>query len=376
MAVFLPSSRRLKLAATTFVFALATTTLLWNQGRRFGKEEALRPTAAPTAAPSIFTEAVSDYATKLDALIARLKTVATREEKQKLARELAELGRGAHFQNQGEGKLSLRAWDGALNLYHELGEGPGEVDILLNRATTVGMLGEPAEAERNLRQALEIVSDLPKSDLQKAEVLCRLGQRVGSSGHYDEARGYLDRSLRIRQRFHEVHGEADCLAALGQFAYEEGQYAIARKLLLEAAQSFASLGKAPSRAAVLGQLGDVALAEGDRVEAERLYAEGLAVWEKAEQGYWVGRFLARQARLALGNDNQKAEKLARRSLALLEVSNSPTSVAWPLTVLAELAAKSNNKAQASLYFRLAREQHGKADRAFGLRQVDPLSGNQ
>ena len=373
MATFSPTSRRLKLAATTFVFALATTTLLWSQGRRFGKEEALRPTAAPTAAPSIFTEPVSDYGAKLEALMTRQTVVVTHEEKRKLAGELVELGRGAHFQNQGEGKLSLQAWDAALGLYREVGDAPGEVDILLNRATTVGMLGKPDEAEQNLRQALERVPEIPQNDLQQAAVLHALGQRVGTSGRYDEARGYLDRSLQIRHRLKEANGEADCLAALGQLSYEQGQSAQARLLLEQAAQGFARLGKVPARAAVLGSLGDVALAEGDIEGAEKLYTEGLSVWKEAKQDFWVGRFLARTARVALAKKElEKAKRLAEESMRLLEVSNGPTAAAWPLMVLGEVAAHQANKAQAQQYFAKARGLHELSGRAFGIRLVEQL----
>lgn len=124
MRFMLPTSRRLKLAGTASVLALATTTILWDQGRKFGKHEALQPTAAPTAAPSIFTEPVTvSYAQKLAVLRAKLPGAKTAPQKQALAGEFMVLGLGAHFRNEGEGKLSLAANDEALALFVQgLGE--------------------------------------------------------------------------------------------------------------------------------------------------------------------------------------------------------------------------------------------------------------
>ena len=341
MRFIFPTSRRLKLTGTAFVLTLATTTILWNQGRKFGQSEALQPTAAPTAAPSIFTEPITvSYAQKLTVLRAKLPGAKTAPQKQALAGEFLALGLGAHFHNQGEGKLSLAAYDEALALFLGAADRRGQAGVLMNRATTIDMLGKTKEAEEGLRAALEIYTSLPDMELQQAEVLFRLGGRLRAGGHYDEARRVLDRSLRIRQKKVERTGEADCLAVLGQLAFDEGQYALARQLLTQAAQIFAAQDKVQSRAAVLGQLGDVALAEGELAEAEKYYAEGLVVWENPEQGYWVGRFLVRQARLAMAQKNMaKAEQLARKSLSLLEASNSPTEVALPQAVLAELSAQ-------------------------------------
>lgn len=375
MRFILPTSRRLKLAGTAFVLTLATTTILWNQGRKFGKQEALQPTAAPMTAPSIFTEPVTvSYAQKLAALRAKLPWAKTAPQKQALAGEFLVLGLGAHFRNEGEGKLSLAAYDEALALFLGAADRQGQAGVLMNRATTIDMLGKTKEAEEGLRTALEIYTSLPAMELQQAEVLFRLGERLGAAGHYDEARRVLDRSLRIRQKKAEVHGQGDCLAALGQLAYEEGQGALARQLLGEASQLYVRCGDAGARGAVLGQLGDVALAEGEFAEAEKLYGEGLAIWRKADQGYWVGRFLARQASLALKQEKlDEAERLAQESLKLLESSNSPTSVAWPLTVLGAVYGKrgEGEKAQAALSH--AREQHRLRGRAFGLRLVEQIS---
>ena len=370
MRVFLPSHRRLALAGITFTLTFTTATLLWNRGREFGHEEALRPTPGLALAPKIAID-TTDYAQKLAMLRAKLPTARTVEQKLALAGEFGELALGAHHRNQGEGKLSLMAYDEALALQRAVKDSRGEAGTLMNRATTVAMLGRPTEAEKDLRTALALYEVLPDSDLPQAEVLYRLGERLGVGGHYDEARTLLDRSLRIRQKKAEHNGEADCLAALGQLAYEEAQYALARQFLGQAAQSFAALGKAPARAAVLGQLGDVALAEGELAEAEKCYGEGLAIWKEEKHELWIGKFLTRQARVALARKQwDQAETLAQKSKQLMETSNGPTSVAGPLMVQAEVAAQRGDKVQAKVLLIAAQALHERAGRAFGLRRVE------
>ena len=367
-----PVARRLQKAGIAFALSLATASLLFSQGRRFGRDEATKPSPAPIDAPTAFdAPRRANFATRFAALKARVAGAQNRDQKVTLSAELVQLALDAHFQNQGEGKLSLQAFDVALDLVAPLHDPIRESDIRMNRATTLGMMGRSDEELRELRQALELTgSTSPSLVLRRAEILYRLGQQQCRTGRYESASTLLDRSLRIRQKSKETTGEADCLCALGQVAYEQGQPALARQLLGEAIQRYAAQGKSPSRAAALGQLGDVALAEGELDEAERLYAEGLVVWRKIDQGYWTGRFLVRQARLALTQGKlAEAESLGKESLSLLETSNSPATSAWPLTVLAEVKTRRGDEAQARKWLSVARAKHFSRDQAFGLREV-------
>lgn len=373
MSIPIPSPRRRNQAALTFVLALAATSLLWNGGRDFGHQEALRPTPSPVPATTAFDSSAttSDYARKLAALRIQRPRARTPEEKSTLAGAFVTLAREAHFQNKGEGVLSLAAYDDGLALFREAKNQFSEADAIMNRAETVAMLGNPAEAESGFRTALALFRTLPSTALQQAEAALRLGERLCTSGKYTEARLFMDQSLRIRQRANETNGQADCLSALGRCAFEEGQFGLSRQLLGEAARLFTSLGKTPARAAVLGQLGDVALAEGELAEADRLYVEGLAVWEKRDQGYWVGRFLARQAQLALmRKDLARAQTLAQKSHDLLAASNGPTQAAWPLMVLGQVAKARGASAEG--FFAQAEALHRQQGRAYGLRLLQEV----
>lgn len=340
------TKKRVATAGLAFVLTLATTTLLWTRGREFGQAEARRPTPSPQPVITVFSDpklnglTASDYQNRLAALQAKKEQATSKEQKRELASAFLELALNAHFRNQGEGTLSLQAYDEALALWHSLGDKRAEANTLMNRATTIALLGQPEKAELDLNAALATFASLPETALQQAEVLYRLGDLSVDQKRYPAACTYLDRSLRIRQKLGEKNGEADCLSALGQAAFGEGQRALARQLLGEAASGFAALGKVESRAAVLGDLGDVALAEGELDEASRYFTEGLAVWKKGNNGTWVGKFLTRQARVALAkNDLPEAERLANESLALFRASNSPVSAKAPLALLEAVKAK-------------------------------------
>lgn len=352
--------RRVTQASLAFVLTLATTAILWTRGREFGQAEVLRPAPSPLPAVSAFTDpqlkglAESDYAQRLTALQAKLPGATQAKQKSALGNAFVELALAAHFRNQGEGLLSLQAYEAGLMLFRAAGDPRGEAGARMNQATTLAMLGRVAEAEAGLKAAQTYYDSQDGLRLQSAEVACRLGELFTKQGRYAEAQAVLDRALRVRQELEEVTGQADCLSALGQVAFEQDQQGLSRVLLQQAAQLYASQGKVESRAAVLGQLGDVALASGEVAEAETLFAEGLAVWKKADQGFWVGRFLARQAQVALAkSDLATAERLAKESLGLLEASNGPLSAAWPLFVLGEVAQEKKDIVASKHFFEQA-----------------------
>jgi tetratricopeptide (TPR) repeat protein len=375
MNPFSASPARRRSALLAFTLTLATGLLLWNNGRQTGRRETLAPSPVPIKVPAAFqgSESASDYAQKLSALKRRIPEAKTAEEKLHLAEEFGVLGINAHFRNKGEGLLSLEAFEQALALVVPLNAPMAESGIRMSHATTLGMLGRVAEERQELEKALTLATPLADGELRVAEILYRLGSRLGEQGHYEKARRVLDRSLRIRQKKTEIHGQGDCLSALGQLAYEEGQLALARQLLGEAGQLFVRCGDAGAHAVAQGQLGDVALAEGEFGEAEVLYSKGLETWRKVEQGYWAGRFLSRQASLALKqHQTEQAERLAQESLALLEASNSPTSVAGPLLVLGEVYSKRGETERARIALSRARDLFHLRGRVFGLKQVELL----
>lgn len=356
----LPTYRvaRLKQAGLAFSLTLATTTIFWNLARREGQIEALRPTPAPTAAPTVFTEPKSaNPRAALSALLQMRDGTKTSGDKKALATKLVEFALNTHFQSAVEGAVSLAAYDAALGLRREANDRQAEADILHNRAETLCLLGRTSEARADLQRALTISLESPGATLQQAVILQQLGDLEGREGRYSEARSYVDRSLSLRQKEGERNGVADCLRSLGQFSYEEGQNALARRSLDEAIQTYSSLGNAQARAAALGQLGDVALAEGKLKEAEQLYAEGLAIWQDAKQSFWIGKFLARQARLSMKQgDLDQADDLANRGLTALLRSNGPKEAAWARLVLGEVAMRRGRTAEGIQHLQRARDE--------------------
>ncbi len=375
----LPTYRtaRFKRAGLAFVLTLSTTTILWSLARREGREEALRPTPAPTAAPTIFTEAkMTDPDAKLAALLRARGGARTSDKKKALAATLADFARKVHFQSAAKSEVALSAYDAALELRQEAGDRRAEADLLLNRADTLCLLGRSNDARTDLQRALAISKESADTALQQAAVLHQLGDLEGRAGRYDDARSYLDRSLSLRQKMGERNGVADCLRSLGQTSFEEGQHALARRSLEEAIHIYASLGNVQARAAALGHLGDVALAERDFSEASERYAEGLAVWQEEKQDFWVGKFLARQARLLLEQgDLNRAKELAQQSLETLRRSNGPKEAAWARLVLGEVALRRGLTAEGTQHLKRAREEFTQLGSAYALRLANQELGN-
>ena len=203
------------------------------------------------------------------------------------------------------------------------------------------MMGRSDEELRELRRALELTgSTSPFLALRPGGDPVSTGAATVPNGGATTARApcWIDR-FGFDRRARKLRARPTASVRSARLLTRQGQLALARQLLDEAIQRYAAQGKSPSRAAALGQLGDVALSEGELVEAERLYAEGLAVWRKIDHGYWTGRFLTRQARLALMRGQlEVAESEAEEGRRLLEISNSPAASAWSLTVLAEVKA--------------------------------------
>lgn len=369
----LPTYRtaRLKRAGLAFVLTLATATILWSLARREGYIEALRPSPAPTAAPTVFTQPKSaNPGAALAALLQARARAKMPDDKKALSAELADFALKTHFQSAAEGAVSLAAYDAALELRREAGDRRAEADILNNRAETLCLLGRASEARADLQNALIISKESVDTALQQAVILQQLGDLERRSGRYRDARAYLDQSLSLRQKKGERNGIADCLRSLGQVSYEEGQNALARRSLEEAVQIYTSLGNAQARAAALGQLGDVALAEGELNEAEQLYAQGLAIWKEAKQAFWIGKFLARQARLSMEQGNlDRADDLANQSLTTLLSSNGPKEAAWARFVLGEVALRRGRTAEGTQHLQRAQAEFKQLGSAYPLHLV-------
>lgn len=332
----------------------------WWWGRQIGVQDGrtmrrtVRWAASPAPGLPEGPKTLDGYRLQIDEQVARGAEGQPTETRRDAAVRLYDLGQSAHFRNAGNGDLSLRAYREALTIVRAIGDRTREADILANLSETQSLLGRHADAERSLRAAVAIRERGVGVPSQLADLLNRLGDHLRQQGKTRDARRVLDRALGMEQASGHLGQQGDCLRALGQLAFEEGQLSVARQFLRTASWKYAAAGMADSRAALWGQIGDIALAQGRTDEAEELYAKGLQAWRERKQGFWTGRFLARQAMVALARkDPQTAERLATEALELLRASNGPVAAAWALHALGEAAHHRGDIAA-------ARRHHGEA----------------
>lgn len=364
-------------AGIAFALAFAAAGVVWQNGRREGIHEGMKETTQATASPTPAGKMVplsgrteADDVQRFAELRAQSQKAQTAEQKRVTGNALYELAHSAHNENRGGGILSRDAYLLAQRVYHEAGDGEGEVHVLTDFSDTQMLLGQPAAAEKSLRTALALHRAHKGQPLKEADILYRLGDFLRIQGRYKEAKSCLNDSLALRQKANDEPGIADCLKASGQVAFEEGSPALAQQLFREAVQLFAQNGKIESRAAVLGQLGDVALAQNDPATAERLFHEGLAVWREKKQDFWIGRFLSRLAEVSLRRNNlPEAKRLAEESVRLLASSNGPVAQAHPLLVLGQIAARENRPAAAQRHFAAARALYERIGYAYGMKKI-------
>jgi predicted ATPase len=122
-------------------------------------------------------------------------------------------------------------------------------------------------------------------------------------GKYEQARSFLEESLRIFERSGDQRHVATALNELGVLALYEGDYAAAGRLIDQSLTIKRELGNEWLIANSLANAGLVASADGDHARAYGLHAESLTLYERAEDEMGVA--------IAAGNLAQAAMYLGR-----------------------------------------------------------------
>lgn len=121
--------------------------------------------------------------------------------------------------------------------------------------------GDYAEAEQQLRQALELARSASMAELE-AEVLRQLGGVAFFQDDYATARSYDEQALQIFRRLQNRQQEAYALDVLGSDASEQGDYAAAMDYYEQALALFQTVGDQWGMALTLGNLGQVCREQG------------------------------------------------------------------------------------------------------------------
>lgn len=232
-------------------------------------------------------------------------------------------------------------------------------------------LGNPADAERAYRRAIEVLESIPRQpvDHNVLEVLARshgsLGQLQADLGRKDEARAALERAVELTREYAQVPVANDSdrsgLAAahhrLGLWLRLMGRHAEAQEAYrktIELASSVDGTQGREMRAGVEGNLGDLLALSGRPDEAERAFREAVTTYRSLVNGdpgvpvyrQELARALERLGTLTSARPGglTEAARLLNEALALFDrlASDSPgvpmyrRELATTLVLLAEV----------------------------------------
>lgn len=187
-----------------------------------------------------------------------------------------------------------------------------------NRGVAVLEERQPGDAERSLRQALDLyrTTDDQHGVAHTYAVLGRVAQR---DGRYDEADGHYQRALGLFQEAGDDQGAAIICHQLGLAAHEQQQFDEATAHYFRALDLFRASGNQDYLPRTLGLLGRLAQQRGQLDEADARFREALglfrALGDRHEAGttcLHLGEVAQRQGRLedAAGHYRQGLDLLA------------------------------------------------------------------
>ncbi len=290
--------------------------------------------------------------------------------------------------------------------------------------------GQPAQAERILRQALSIIEALIVATpddtgpvRQHGGLLTELGDVLREQGHFAAAREAYEAAIALMKQIHDTRSEGAILGQLGLLALQQRNFAEAEQRYQEATKLFQQMGETASAAIVYHQLGRVMEEQHRWNEAEDWYRQSLALKEQAnnlagaattcnqlaivaknsnrpsEAEGWYRRTLelstnvghrVEQARnlnnlasllkdeVQAGRQPQarlaEARQLAERALAIRETLDASSEIWTTLSILAQIAEIEGRPAEARAYRRRERETYAQfagnrwhIDQQFGKR---------
>lgn len=235
--------------------------------------------------------------------------------------------------------------------------------------------GQPAAAEGQLREALNVVDALieqqPDNQVrlrQRGGLLTNLGDVLSEQGKYSQAREAYEDALRIAKQLNDLRNQAVVLGQLGTLAQIQDDYPEARLRHTQARETFHALGEPPMEAVSWHQLGMVAQEQQEWAEAERCYRESLAIEERLGNAAGAAMTCNQLANVAvLAEKPVEAEGWYKRALELDEQVQPDSPDSTYLNNLASLLVNEVDAGRAART-RLA-EAKSYAERALAIRET-------
>ncbi len=192
----------------------------------------------------------------------------------------------------GRWEEALASYERAIVAYQRLGYLRGLAQAHNNLAISYREMGFPDEADQAFRQALEFArTDGSMDELGRIEQEWALLTAI--RGDAALARVTAERALSRFRKLGEPAGAGDALRVLGVVALWDGRLEPARTRLNEALRLARELKLRLLEAETVEALAAVALATGNLAEAERLRAEGQAIFAELGAAAW-GKQVRRQ----------------------------------------------------------------------------------
>jgi len=254
------------------------------------------------------------------------------------------------------GKLStaLGAYQHALALYRELGDGQGMARTTSWHGKAVLDSGNLADGAQQLREALAL-SRTHHERLSEAHAITGLAIVAHLAGDSDEAVRRFHEAIALRQEIGDLMSEAYIRRHLGMHYVRRGKLDEAEREFETARTLRREHGVKPEAAVILRGLAEVYLARGDLLTAADYAEEAFAALPeqdtvaKATHAATLGKVRAAQGRA------EEAEELFRRALETLEQREYRIDLGLTLLRYGEALVMLNQPARAETVLRRARD---------------------
>jgi CHAT domain-containing protein/tetratricopeptide (TPR) repeat protein len=204
---------------------------------------------------------------------AQSESVTPRERIQQADR-LSQLGLEQVRQNQLD--AARRSWQGALEIYEEVGDKLKQGWIAINLGLLYETLGDDERAVAYHQQSLEIVRELGKSDAERG-VLHNLGRVYERLAEYKQAQQVYRQSLMLARQIGDRQGESEALHKLGTVYQALAEYRQAQQVYRQSLEISLELGDREGESGSSVGLGNVYLSRGEYGRSQQFYQRALVV---------------------------------------------------------------------------------------------------
>lgn len=197
---------------------------------------------------------------------------------------------GSQLMNAGEGVKSRDVFERALALAREHALSVVERAVYPGLAVLLHRLGQSHEAERMLRQSLEIAAKLGATDISRE--LAHLYLVYQATGRNAEARDCINRSIEANRRSGNQRGEAIALGNLANMEGLAGNLDLADELYRRASAIHLETGNLRAQASLLARIATVEAARGNGERAIEMTIHAIRAARKTQAADFLKLALA------------------------------------------------------------------------------------